>query len=189
MWGQGRKTWLVREGPGGGGRGRWARRCHVMMWKPTWGRGYHVQVPHTPHTTLQSCLKDPVLMQAWQIAGLPSDSLSADNGIIVSKARRWALMIDPQVLSFLPPPCFFLSPIFPLQPFHLSSPSLLHSTTHDFSFPLLYNVMLFLFCHVLLPHNVSIRFKVEYIGPIPYFDPPFFLINAELKILFKSIYV
>ncbi|KAG0617480.1 hypothetical protein M758_5G192300 [Ceratodon purpureus] len=55
-----------------------------------------LEVPHTPHTTLQSCLKDPVQMRAWNIAGLPSDSLSEDNGIIVSKARRWALMIDPQ---------------------------------------------------------------------------------------------
>ncbi len=39
----------------------------------------------------------PVKMWAWNIAGLPSDSLSEDNGIIVSKARRWPLMIDPQV--------------------------------------------------------------------------------------------
>jgi dynein heavy chain len=54
-------------------------------------------VPHTPHTTLQSCLKDPVQMRAWNIAGLPSDSLSEVNGIIISKARRWSLMIDPQV--------------------------------------------------------------------------------------------
>lgn len=54
-------------------------------------------MPHTLNTTLQSCLKDPVQMRAWNIAGLPSDSLSEDNGIIVSKARRWALMIDPQV--------------------------------------------------------------------------------------------
>ena len=37
-------------------------------------------------------------MREWNIAGLPSDSLSEDNGIIVSKARRWSLMIDPQVL-------------------------------------------------------------------------------------------
>jgi dynein heavy chain len=36
-------------------------------------------------------------MRAWNIAGLPSDSLSEDNGIIISKARRWSLMIDPQV--------------------------------------------------------------------------------------------
>ena len=32
----------------------------------------------------------------WTIAGLPTDSVSVENGIIVSKARRWPLMIDPQ---------------------------------------------------------------------------------------------
>lgn len=57
-----------------------------------------MQVPHTKNTNLQMCLKDPVKMRAWNIAGLPSDSLSEDNGIIVSKARRWSLMIDPQVI-------------------------------------------------------------------------------------------
>lgn len=35
-------------------------------------------------------------IRAWNIAGLPVDSFSVDNGIIVSKSRRWPLMIDPQ---------------------------------------------------------------------------------------------
>ncbi|XP_024523426.1 dynein heavy chain 1, axonemal [Selaginella moellendorffii] len=55
-----------------------------------------LQLPHTRGVTLQAVLKDPVKMRAWNIAGLPSDSLSEDNGIIVFKARRWPLMIDPQ---------------------------------------------------------------------------------------------
>ncbi|KAI5076359.1 hypothetical protein GOP47_0008424 [Adiantum capillus-veneris] len=54
------------------------------------------KVPHTPEVDLQIVLKDPVKMRAWNIAGLPSDSLSEDNGIIVFKAKRWSLMIDPQ---------------------------------------------------------------------------------------------
>lgn len=41
-------------------------------------------------------LSDPVRVRAWQIAGLPSDMVSTENGIIVSKARRWPLFIDPQ---------------------------------------------------------------------------------------------
>ena len=35
-------------------------------------------------------------MRAWQVAGLPSDSVSTENGIILAKARRWPLVIDPQ---------------------------------------------------------------------------------------------
>lgn len=35
-------------------------------------------------------------VRAWTIAGLPTDNVSVENGIIVSKARRWPLMIDPQ---------------------------------------------------------------------------------------------
>ncbi len=36
-------------------------------------------------------------VRAWTIAGLPSDTVSVENAIIISKARRWPLMIDPQV--------------------------------------------------------------------------------------------
>ena len=42
-------------------------------------------------------LGDPVKIRQWQIAGLPKDQFSVDNGIIVTNARRWPLMIDPQV--------------------------------------------------------------------------------------------
>uniref|UniRef100_A0A8C2XK45 Dynein axonemal heavy chain 3 n=1 Tax=Cyclopterus lumpus TaxID=8103 RepID=A0A8C2XK45_CYCLU len=41
-------------------------------------------------------LGDPIKIRAWNIAGLPSDSFSIDNGVIVSNSRRWPLMIDPQ---------------------------------------------------------------------------------------------
>lgn len=45
---------------------------------------------------LTQTLGDPVLIRAWNIFGLPSDLFSIDNGIIVTNARRWPLMIDPQ---------------------------------------------------------------------------------------------
>uniref|UniRef100_A0A8C9VXT2 Dynein axonemal heavy chain 12 n=1 Tax=Scleropages formosus TaxID=113540 RepID=A0A8C9VXT2_SCLFO len=41
-------------------------------------------------------LGDPIKIRAWNIAGLPTDSFSIDNGVIVSNSRRWPLMIDPQ---------------------------------------------------------------------------------------------
>ncbi|XP_056634815.1 dynein axonemal heavy chain 7 [Diorhabda sublineata] len=45
---------------------------------------------------LTAVLGDPVVIRAWNIFGLPTDNFSIDNGIIISNARRYALMIDPQ---------------------------------------------------------------------------------------------
>ncbi|XP_076997717.1 dynein axonemal heavy chain 3 [Tamandua tetradactyla] len=53
-------------------------------------------IPGSSDFNLSNILGDPVKIRAWQIAGLPIDSFSMDNGIIVSNSRRWALMIDPQ---------------------------------------------------------------------------------------------
>ncbi|XP_071616680.1 dynein axonemal heavy chain 3 [Heliangelus exortis] len=53
-------------------------------------------IPCSSDFSLSNTLGDPVKTRAWQIAGLPIDSFSVDNGIIVSNSRRWALMIDPQ---------------------------------------------------------------------------------------------
>ncbi|KAF5288622.1 hypothetical protein FQR65_LT11993 [Abscondita terminalis] len=41
-------------------------------------------------------LGEPVVIRQWNIDGLPTDSFSVDNGIIVTNAKRWPLMIDPQ---------------------------------------------------------------------------------------------
>ncbi|KAM4829514.1 dynein axonemal heavy chain 3 [Thomomys bottae] len=53
-------------------------------------------IPGSAEFSLSNTLGDPVKIRAWQIAGLPVDSFSIDNGIIVSNSRRWPLMIDPQ---------------------------------------------------------------------------------------------
>eukprot|EP00961_Rhodomonas_salina_P152349 2050659-Rhodomonas_salina.1 len=53
-------------------------------------------IPHTPNCNIHTTLSDPVKVRTWQIAGLPSDELSTENGLIMSKARRWPLMIDPE---------------------------------------------------------------------------------------------
>lgn len=54
------------------------------------------KVPCSEDFTLSNTLGNQVLIRAWRIAGLPIDSFSTDNGIIVSNSRRWPLMIDPQ---------------------------------------------------------------------------------------------
>uniref|UniRef100_A0A6P7FSH9 Dynein heavy chain 7, axonemal isoform X1 n=1 Tax=Diabrotica virgifera virgifera TaxID=50390 RepID=A0A6P7FSH9_DIAVI len=45
---------------------------------------------------LTAVLGEPVMIRAWNIFGLPTDMFSVDNGIIISNARRYPLMIDPQ---------------------------------------------------------------------------------------------
>ena len=37
-----------------------------------------------------------MLIRRWQIAGLPKDTLSVENGVVVQYSRRWPLFIDPQ---------------------------------------------------------------------------------------------
>ncbi|XP_047226085.1 dynein axonemal heavy chain 7 isoform X2 [Girardinichthys multiradiatus] len=55
-----------------------------------------IDIPCSTNMSLVNSLGDPVKIRAWTIAGLPSDSFSIDNGIMISNARRWPLMIDPQ---------------------------------------------------------------------------------------------
>jgi len=55
-----------------------------------------LNIPHSEGCDLRSTLADPVRVRAWNIAGLPADSHSVENGIIMDQARRWPLMIDPQ---------------------------------------------------------------------------------------------
>ncbi|KAK3096562.1 hypothetical protein FSP39_001310 [Pinctada imbricata] len=54
------------------------------------------KVPRTDDPSLISTLSDPVKVRSWQIAGLPKDNLSVENGVIVRFSRRWPLFIDPQ---------------------------------------------------------------------------------------------
>jgi dynein heavy chain len=46
--------------------------------------------------TLRGTLEVPVKVRQWAVEGLPSDSLSIENAIMIDKARRWPLCIDPQ---------------------------------------------------------------------------------------------
>jgi len=50
----------------------------------------------TPKITMKDILEDPVQTKTWTASGLPNDSLSIENAIIMFKSRRWPLMIDPQ---------------------------------------------------------------------------------------------
>ncbi|XP_059163826.1 dynein axonemal heavy chain 12-like isoform X1 [Physella acuta] len=54
------------------------------------------KIPCSVEFSLSKTLGEPIKIQAWNIAGLPKDSFSVDNGVIVANSRRWPLMIDPQ---------------------------------------------------------------------------------------------
>jgi dynein heavy chain len=53
-------------------------------------------LPHTPSFSFSDFLAKPTDVRDWNIQGLPQDSFSTENGVIVTRGRRWALMIDPQ---------------------------------------------------------------------------------------------
>uniref|UniRef100_T1JEJ0 Dynein axonemal heavy chain 7 n=1 Tax=Strigamia maritima TaxID=126957 RepID=T1JEJ0_STRMM len=62
----------------------WSEACKKM------------EIPCSAEFSFNRILGDPVAIRSWKIYGLPSDSFSIDNGIILKNSRRWPLMIDPQ---------------------------------------------------------------------------------------------
>jgi dynein heavy chain len=63
---------------------QWIRRCQ------------EIGVPVSENFSLLEHLADPAVVRDWNIQGLPADTLSTENGILVTRGRRWPLMIDPQ---------------------------------------------------------------------------------------------
>jgi dynein heavy chain len=55
-----------------------------------------LNIPHTSGVTLSMTLANPVEVRDWQLCGLPTDSVSTTNGVVMAKGRRWPLCIDPQ---------------------------------------------------------------------------------------------
>ncbi|KAJ3227682.1 Dynein heavy chain 7, axonemal [Clydaea vesicula] len=54
------------------------------------------KIPCSEDIKLTNILGEPVKVRAWILAGLPNDSFSIDNAIVISNASRWPLLIDPQ---------------------------------------------------------------------------------------------
>lgn len=46
-------------------------------------------IPCSENFSLSKTLGDPIKIRAWNIAGLPTDIFSVDNGVIVDNSRRW----------------------------------------------------------------------------------------------------
>ena len=64
--------------------GSWVARCKDLG------------IPVSEVSSLRNTLANPVELREWAIWGLPSDDVSVDNGILVTRGKRWPLMIDPQ---------------------------------------------------------------------------------------------
>ncbi|KAJ8000573.1 hypothetical protein DPEC_G00181790 [Dallia pectoralis] len=53
-------------------------------------------IPISASFSLINILGDPYEIRQWNADGLPRDTVSTENGILVTRGRRWPLMIDPQ---------------------------------------------------------------------------------------------
>uniref|UniRef100_A0A672Z7Z9 Uncharacterized protein n=1 Tax=Sphaeramia orbicularis TaxID=375764 RepID=A0A672Z7Z9_9TELE len=63
---------------------QWIKRCQDL------------DIPISSSFSLIKILGDPYVIRQWNTEGLPRDSVSTENGILVTEGRRWPLMIDPQ---------------------------------------------------------------------------------------------
>ena len=69
------------------------RTLLIRSWKSRLtGKG----IPHTESLDIISMLVEPHETSAWALQGLPTDGLSLQNAAIVTKARSYPLLIDPQ---------------------------------------------------------------------------------------------
>lgn len=54
-----------------------------------------LELKHTKDVTMRDFMSVPVVIQGWNLNGLPKDDTSTENGIIIERSKRYSLMIDP----------------------------------------------------------------------------------------------
>ncbi|XP_039610081.1 dynein heavy chain 5, axonemal-like [Polypterus senegalus] len=69
------------------------RNLLIQLWKKEMSVN---KIPYSEDINLISMLVDTTTISEWNLQGLPNDDLSIQNGIIVTKASRYPLLIDPQ---------------------------------------------------------------------------------------------
>uniref|UniRef100_A0A8C3PI70 Uncharacterized protein n=2 Tax=Charadriiformes TaxID=8906 RepID=A0A8C3PI70_9CHAR len=69
------------------------RNLLLQLWKKEMDNS---KIPYSNDLNLTGMLVDNATVGEWNLQGLPNDDLSIQNGIIVTKASRYPLLIDPQ---------------------------------------------------------------------------------------------
>uniref|UniRef100_A0AAZ3RNU2 Dynein, axonemal, heavy chain 5 n=1 Tax=Oncorhynchus tshawytscha TaxID=74940 RepID=A0AAZ3RNU2_ONCTS len=69
------------------------RNLLLQLWRKDMS-SHHI--PYSDELNVISMLVDNATVGEWNLQGLPNDDLSIQNGIIVTKASRYPLLIDPQ---------------------------------------------------------------------------------------------
>ncbi|XP_063254262.1 dynein axonemal heavy chain 5-like isoform X4 [Prinia subflava] len=69
------------------------RNLLLQLWKKEMDNS---KIPYSKNLNLTGMLVDNATVGEWNLQGLPNDDLSIQNGIIVTKASRYPLLIDPQ---------------------------------------------------------------------------------------------
>ncbi|CAB1349768.1 unnamed protein product [Coregonus sp. 'balchen'] len=69
------------------------RNLLLQLWRKEMSTHH---IPYSDELNVISMLVDNATVGEWNLQGLPNDDLSIQNGIIVTKASRYPLLIDPQ---------------------------------------------------------------------------------------------
>eukprot|EP00961_Rhodomonas_salina_P034477 464346-Rhodomonas_salina.1 len=64
-----------------------------QKWLPTMKK---LEIPASETFSFANFLADPSDVRTWNIQGLPGDAFSTENGVMVTRGRRWPLCVDPQ---------------------------------------------------------------------------------------------
>eukprot|EP00924_Labyrinthula_sp_SR-Ha-C_P016869 maker-scaffold_6-snap-gene-17.26-mRNA-1 protein AED:0.02 eAED:0.02 QI:0/0/0/1/0.75/0.6/5/0/4681 len=65
--------------------------------KISWETGLKEEnLSFSPSFSFKDFLSDPTIVREWNMAGLPNDSFSVENGVMCTTSSRWPLLIDPQ---------------------------------------------------------------------------------------------
>eukprot|EP00392_Amoebophrya_sp_AT5.2_P005332 g5341.t1 len=65
----------------------------IDLWR---NKAKEIDIVADPDWVCADVLVDPAEVRGWNLNNLPQDDLSVENGIMVTRGRRWPLMIDPQ---------------------------------------------------------------------------------------------